>query len=169
MKKTNLISYPFLDEDGLICDHELLTDHLSSTIALACSKLNSGREKEFLLKICQDIYHINGSIRGKIAIIDSDLDFLYDEFIFYKNATRNNIKGFLLPSGSEISCILHMARCEAKTVVRNMHKIKLNGADVPKLLFDYVNLTSNALFVLAVYINKTQGIDETPFISKSYF
>ena len=40
--------------------------------------------------------------------------------------------------------------------------------EVPEILFDFLGLLANVLFVMAVYMNKQHQFEEIPFISKSY-
>lgn len=167
--KLDFISYPFLSEETGSCDHELLTDTLSSQLALISTKLKSFPKEQALINdLVHKVYHVNGSIRGKVAISEEDLKALHTQYLYYKNEVNDIINGFLLPTGSEISCHLHLARCKGKEIVRNMHKTERNGFVVNKILYDYMNLFSNLMFVLAVYINKCTDYKEIEFISKSY-
>lgn len=165
----DFVSYPFLKEQYGSCDHELLTDRLASELALISNKLQLyPREKELIDWLVIQIYHVNGSIRGNIAITEEDIVFIHKKYVFYKEQTKDIISGFLLPTGCEIACLLHLARCSGKQIVRNMHKTEQSGLSVDIKLYDFMNVFSNLMFVLAVYINKCEEYIEKEFISKSY-
>ena len=167
--RTDFISYPFLKEEFGSCDHELLTDKLSSELALISTKLNDyPREKELIDLLVSQIYHVNGSIRGNLAITEEDVLFLHSKYIFYKEEVKDLVNGFLLPTGNEIGCLLHLARCSGKHVVRNMHKTERAGLLIDSKLYDFMNVFSNLMFVLALYINKCENYTEKKFVSKSY-
>ncbi|MEW8957318.1 ATP:cob(I)alamin adenosyltransferase, partial [Clostridium sp.] len=145
MRRIDFLSSPFLKEENLLFDHEIGTDYLCSNIALVseltkrkCPKLH----KE-LSPLVEKVYHLNGSIRGKLAIDEEDLSSLYESYKGIKEKLHHKIEGMVLPGGCEIACRLHILRCEAIKVVRTMHKIKNSGIDVPDILFDYGNLLSN--------------------------
>ena len=77
------LCYPFIYEDSLLCDYEILTDDLTRMVGWAINDLGVLRnsypknddlknleiELNWLLPIC---YHLNGSIRGNLAISDQD-------------------------------------------------------------------------------------------------
>jgi len=170
IKKADLTSYPYLAEEGPLCDHELLTDGLSSLLAVTSTTASAVCPDivPLLNSMVLNVYHMNGSIRGKNAITETEVEDIYLKYMEYKAKIAGAVTGFVLPGGSLLSSWLHVARCDAKKVVRNMHKIKRAGFEVGETLFDYMNIASNLLFVLAVYTNKVQGITETEFVSKSY-
>lgn len=169
MSKTRYLSYPYLSEESNCCTHEVLTDRLSSELGLIASKMEKyPREKEIILTICEKVYHVNGSIRGKMGISEEDLNELNDFYSYYEREVQDEIKKFVLPTGSELVCYIHLARCSGKQVVRNMHSVQREGKHVDKLLFNYMNLVSNFMFILGVYLNKQENYKEIEFISKSY-
>lgn len=63
---------------------------------------------------------------------------------------------------------LHLARSAAKKAVRLMVRIEQEGREIPMVLPRMCNLLCNFFFVLTLVINKRRGIDEMPFLSKSY-
>lgn len=159
-----------MDEEGLLCDYEVLTDGISSYFGLA---LAIGRERGYPEDICsilewltEAILHVNGSLRGKLAICEEDLRKLYEAYYFYKYRIDNN--GFTLPTGSYFSCIINILRYKTKELVRMLNRIHKEEEEVPDILFSFTNLLANFLYVLSLYINKLDGIDNKPFISRSY-
>lgn len=73
-----------------------------------------------------------------------------------------------IPTGHEVSSWYHIARCQAKQVVRNLYLLEQDGLDVPQLVIDFANLIANLLFAFSVEVNAVFEVDEVEFISKSY-
>lgn len=158
-------------EKSSLVDYEIRTDSLTSKIGLALSIL---QEEDGYKEIIDDLliiqplaYHANGSVRGMLAISEDDLEWLsqcYDKYVQYCGET---IKQFLLPQGCKQASILHVCRNEAKKSYRALHKVS-EEKEVPNILFQFLGLLANVLFVMAVRANQLAGIEEIPFQSKSY-
>ena len=110
---------------------------------------------------------MNGSVRGKLAITEEDLDWLSVRYDFYVSHVEKAIQQFVLPQGIESAARLHICRSEAKKSYRALHKVS-EERDVPEILFDYLGLLANVFFVMAVYMNKQHEHEEIVFESKSY-
>jgi len=167
-KDMRYLCYPFMREAASTVDYEIRTDSLATRIGEAASltKKIPVVQKD-LMELLPMAYHLNGSARGKVAISEANLKRLSDKYDFYVSEVEDRIQSFVLPQGSTAACALHVCRSEAKKSVRALHKVSLER-DVPEILFDYAHLMANVLFVMAVYVNKQEGIKEIPFISKSY-
>ncbi|GFN34388.1 hypothetical protein [Tepidimicrobium xylanilyticum] len=159
-----------MDEEGLFCDFEILSDGISSYFGLS---LAIARDRAYPDDICNILewlaemsLHVNGSLRGKLAVEQKDLDRLYEIYYFYKDKIQ--IEGFTLPVGSYLSCHLNVLRYKTKELVRLLHKIDQQQEKVPKILFSFTNLLANFLYVLSCYINFLDRMENKPFISKSY-
>lgn len=152
-----------------LVDYEIRTDSLTTRIGAVIPALDKNAQVVIDdLRIIQPLaYHCNGSVRGKLAITEEDLAWLSERYDFYISEVGERIREFVLPQGCEAAVRLHIARSEAKKSYRALHKVSLER-EVPDLLFDYLGLLANVLFVMAVYVNKVNGIEEIPFISKSY-
>ena len=112
-------------------------------------------------------YHVNGSVRGKLAITEDDLQWLSHRYDYYVEQAGEVVRQFVLPQGNNAACALHRARSEAKKSYRALHKVS-EEREVPEILFHFLGLLANVCFVMAVYVNRVNGIQETPFVSKSY-
>ena len=110
---------------------------------------------------------MNGSVRGILAITEIDLKWLSERYDYYVDQCGNQVKQFVLPQGNNAACALHLARSEAKKSYRALHKVS-EEREVADILFDFLGLLANVLFVMAVYVNQKNGIQEIPFESKSY-
>lgn len=163
--------YPFMREKSSCVDYEIRTDSLTTQIgAVIATLLEDARGKtvrEDLRFIQPLVYHANGSVRGKLAITEQDLQWLSARYDFYVSEVEQSIQQFLLPQGIESAARLHICRSEAKKSYRALHKVS-EEKEVPEILFDFLGLLANVLFVMAVYMNKQHHYEEIPFISKSY-
>ena len=75
---------------------------------------------------------------------------------------------FVLPQGSTAGCIACTAG-DGKVLVRMLYRYAQSGNLVEPLLFDFSQTCHRVtFFVLALYLNERDGIDEIPFISRNY-
>ncbi len=163
--------YPFMREKSCLVDYEIRTDSLTTQIGQAIALLEKEEGTEEVVQIVRQIhpfaYHVNGSVRGRLAITEQDLawlDAIYDDFA---ERAGDTIKQFVLPQGSLGATALHTCRSEAKKSYRALHKVS-EERDVPEILFKFLGLLANVFFVLVIEVNKQQKIEEIPFKSKSY-
>lgn len=167
-KDLRYLCYPYMREKYSMVDFEIITDSLTTRIGLAASLAEDLPEVyEDLMYLSPMAYHLNGSVRGDIAITEEDLERLSSMYDFYVGEVEEEIQGFVLPQGTVAANVLHTCRSEAKKSVRALHQVSLER-EVPKILFDYTHLLANVFFAMAVYTNKINGVEEIPFISKSY-
>jgi len=162
--------YPFMREKASTVDFEIRTDSLTTHIGVALAAVKKETVEvvaDDLLAILPMAYHVNGSVRGKLAVTEDDLTWLSDRYDFYVSHVKDEIQNFVLPQGIEAATTLHLCRSEAKKSYRVLHKVS-EEREVPAILFDYLGLLANVFFVMAVYMNQHAGIAEIPFISKSY-
>lgn len=69
------LCYPFIYETSNLCDFEVVTDELCGHIGAAYSLLPAGMPDiaADLDRVQPLAFHVNGSIRGRLAIEESDL------------------------------------------------------------------------------------------------
>ena len=161
--------YPFMREKSCLVDYEIRTDSLTTSVGAVFSHLT---EKEQIviddLRLIQPLcYHANGSVRGNLAITEADVQWLSDRYDYYVQQTGDMTKKFVLPQGNGAASALHIARSDAKKSYRALHKVS-EEREVPEILFNFLGLLANVCFVLAVYVNQINDIQEIPFESKSY-
>lgn len=53
-------------------------------------------------------YHVNGSVRGKLAVTEEDLSWLSERYDFYVRHVKEEIQSFVLPQGTEASYLLYI-------------------------------------------------------------
>lgn len=161
--------YPFIYEDSPVCDFEILSDELCCRVGLVLTMDLDEKIREVLTRLQPFIYHLNGSVRGKLAITQNDLDELKQDYHSLRLALEGGFQGFVLPGGNEASAQLHLCRCQAKKVVRALVKIEHHGKKSPApILFKYANLLANTFYALASLTNQLNHVAEVEFVSKSY-
>lgn len=164
------IAYPFLyDESSDIrCDFEIMSDEISSMIGLLRSLVDDKNLKEDLSKINEIMYHINPSIRTRVAVTPEELSWLDEKMSDIREEVKDTFTKFVLPQGCTEASYCHVIRSKCKSLVRLLSRYKQQGNDVEDLLFDFVNLYSGYFFVLGLKLNKDKGVEETEFESRVY-
>lgn len=164
------LCYPFIYETSVLCDYEVVTDELCGHIGAAWSHTPSN-----MPDIAADLdrlqplaFHINGSIRGRLAVDEEDIVWLQSRLTHYKQEVAERINGFVLPRGTDPIPQLHLARSAAKKAIRLMVRVEEEGKVVPMVLPRLCNMMCNFFFTLTLVINQRRGIDEVTFVSKSY-
>ena len=175
------LAYSFLYDNAadLKCDFEILTDEVSSMIGLLRSLLcdeDIAAEPslaEDLCKINELMYHINPSLRTRVAVSGEELAWLEEKTRYLQKAVHDVVsnKGdsaFFIPQGCTRAAYSHVIRSKCKTLVRLLSRFQQQGNAVDAILFDFLNLYSGYFYFLALWFNKNQGVDECPFISRVY-
>nr|WP_285897078.1 ATP:cob(I)alamin adenosyltransferase [Vibrio sp. SCSIO 43169] len=163
------ICYPFIYENSPVCDFEIAADELCTRIGLVLTMDLDDYSRDVLQRVQPYVYHLNGSVRGKLAIFEDNLQELYHDYNTLREKLDGGFKGFVLPGGHPISAELHLCRTQAKKVVRALVAIEHAGKKSPDpILFRYANLLANVMYTLASYTNRMQQVVETEFVSKSY-
>ncbi|WP_417579165.1 cobalamin adenosyltransferase [Nitrincola sp.] len=169
-KDRDELCYPFIHEVSALCDYEVLTDELCTLMGMACSAMpESMADLAVDLEWLQPLaFHANGSIRGRLALTESDLEGLKQCLNHYKAEVAERVQGFVLPRGSSPVTELHQARSVSKKAIRALVRLDASGVSVPDLLPRFLNLCCNLCFVLTQVVNQRRGVIEPEFISKSY-
>ncbi|AUC84033.1 cobalamin adenosyltransferase [Polaribacter sp. ALD11] len=174
------LCYPFIYEESTLCDYEIITDQLTRLVGWVIDELRELRleypnskelkkleeELNWLLPLC---YHLNGSIRGKLAISEEDHLQLLNYYRAMKKEVDNLIHGFVLPGGRSPVGVLNQCSSLSKKAIRLMVIIhNKENKEVANILPKFANLLCNYFFTATILINKVTGFVETPFVSKSY-
>ncbi|NAX20503.1 ATP:cob(I)alamin adenosyltransferase [Vibrio sp. V39_P1S14PM300] len=161
--------YPFIYEDSPVCDFEIAADELCTRVGKVLSMELDEHSREILTRMQPHIYHLNGSVRGKLAIFEETLKELHRDYEHLCQILEGGFRGFVLPGGHPIAGELHLCRTQAKKVVRALVAVEHSGQKSPApILFKYANLLANILYALASYTNRIHDVAETEFVSKSY-
>ncbi|NLS11704.1 ATP:cob(I)alamin adenosyltransferase [Vibrio sp. SM6] len=161
--------YPFIYEDSPVCDFEILADELCSRIGLLLTRELPANVGDILERLQPNVYHLNGSVRGKLAIDDAQFDELLSDYQWLRQELEGGFVGFVLPGGHPVAGELHLCRCNAKKIVRALVAIEHSGKKSPApILFRYANLLANVMYALASYTNRITKTKEVEFVSRSY-
>lgn len=123
---------------------------------------------DFLTALQPRIFHMNGSICGKQAIFEEQVQWVVEHFDKYQKEIEGQLNGFVLLHGGRSVQLLHTARSLAKKVVRILVKVDAAGIAVPDELHRMGNVLCNLFFRLTVVINRRLGVVEPPYESLSY-
>ena len=158
--KTSLVGGSRVSKSNVIIDAIGNVDELNALLGLAVCDL----KKPFisiLKNIQNDLFDIGADIatpinkKGTVLRINKNYIFYLEKEIDKINNNLPTLNSFILPGGSKISSIIHLARtvnrrCE-RSVVKLNEKQKVN-VEVLK----YLNRLSDYLFVLARALNKKE-------------
>lgn len=169
-KNFDEVCYPFICEISYLCDFEVTTDELCGLIgsALESTPAEFADLREDLDRIQPLAFHINGSIRGKLAVDEADLDWLKQRLDYYREQAGERFHAFVLPRGAAPVPQLHQARSAAKKAIRCMVRVEQEGREIPEILPRMCNVLCNLFFAMTLTVNQRRGVEEVPFVSKSY-
>lgn len=169
-KNWDEVCYPFMHETSCLCDFEVVTDEWCTLIGMALSATSAD-----FADIAADLdriqplaFHVNGSIRGKLAIEEADVQFVLERIGHYRQILGERAHAFLLPRGAAPVPQLHQARSAAKKALRAMVRVEQEGRAVPDVLPRICNALCNLFFLMTLVVNARRGMQEVPFVSKSY-
>lgn len=174
------LCYPYIYEDSLLCDYEILTDDLTRMVGWAIDELKTLQKEYPNNKLLQQLetelswilpmcFHLNGSIRGKLAVSNEDHQQLLNYYQNLKEVTKNQISGFVLPGGVSPVGVLNKCSSMCKQAIRLMVRIHNDEKKTVKdILPKFTNVLCNYFFTATILINQVTDFKETPFISKSY-
>ncbi|MDR3148320.1 MAG: ATP--cob(I)alamin adenosyltransferase [Treponema sp.] len=172
------LAYTFLYEDAsdLRCDFEILSDEIASMIGLLRSLVDDQDTKDDLARVNELMYHINPSLRTRVAVTEGELRWLEERSEKLKEETRDSLSGFpgerkpifVIPQGCTGAAYSHIIRNKCKALVRLLSRHQQQGNKVEEFLFDFINLYSNYFYYLSLKLNRDRGVKETQFISRVY-
>ena len=170
-KNWDEVCYPFIHQTSCLCDFEVVTDELCALIGSAIAATPD--EMHDIRKDLEDLqplaFHINGSIRGRLAVTEEDQQWLLTKLQHYRAELGEREHIFVLPRGTAPVPQLHQARSAAKKAIRCMVRVEEDGQkQVPDILPRMCNTLCNLFFLMTLAVNQRRGIAEVPFVSKSY-
>jgi cob(I)alamin adenosyltransferase len=170
--------YSFINDPGWLTDYEVLTDELSAQLGMAFSAAQVDAALDDLLPDLDRLQalalHANGSIRGKPAVTEADLEWLHARYGHFRQEIEaqepERLKNFVLPRGLAPVPELHQARSTAKKALRCLVRVEAeeNHREIPPEIHRFLNLACNFCFLLTVLINQRRGVAEPRFVSLSY-
>ncbi len=145
-------------------------DELNSYIGFIRS-INAHKELDRLLeKIQEDLFVLGSQISAisnpNLPQLTSDhVKFLEENIIKFENDLPE-LKHFILPSGSHLGSLFHVARSVCRRTERSLVSLS-KEKEINRNIIPYVNRLSDLLFTLAKYVNKNEGVKEKEWSSRS--
>jgi len=140
-------------------------DELNSALGVALAFLRQRRVAALLRQVQADLFQLGaelaspGSDRFRLPVERvSWLEQAIDEY----DARVEPLKSFVLPGGAPAASFLHLARALCRRAEREAVALSRQEGGAPHGL-PYLNRLSDLLFVLARYVNKAEGRQETPW------
>lgn len=146
-----------VDKDNLRVESFGTVDELNSHIGLLLASSPPSDISMLLTSIQHELFDLGGeiSIPGREVISSDHVARLEIELDKY-NAELEPLKEFILPGGSQLAALCHIARAVCRRAERRLISLKRHE-DVSEHSVKYLNRLSDLLFVIARYLNISQG------------
>ena len=135
-------------------------------VALSLGKIADENIVKLLVRIQNDLFDVGADLCTPVIdnpkieplrVVESQVAFLEEQIDFY-NKDLEELRSFVLPSGTAGAALLHVARTVTRRAERSTwHAIHSVGGGVTPLTAKYLNRLSDLLFVLARHANKKTG------------
>jgi cob(I)alamin adenosyltransferase len=135
-------------------------------VVLALAPSDDPAVTKVLIRIQNDLFDVGADLCTPVIddpkveplrVVESQINFLEEQIDFY-NKDLEELRSFVLPSGTAGAALLHVARTVTRRAERSTwHAIHSFGAGVNPLTAKYLNRLSDLLFVLARHANKNTG------------
>jgi cob(I)alamin adenosyltransferase len=135
-------------------------------VVLALAPSDDPTVTKVLIRIQNDLFDVGADLCTPVIddpkveplrVVESQINFLEEQIDFY-NKDLEELRSFVLPSGTAGAALLHVARTVTRRAERSTwHAIHSFGAGVNPLTAKYLNRLSDLLFVLARHANKKTG------------
>ena len=132
-------------------------------VVLALAPSDDPAVTKVLIRIQNDLFDVGADLCTPVIddpkveplrVVESQINFLEEQIDFY-NKDLEELRSFVLPSGTAGAALLHVARTVTRRAERSTwHAIHSFGAGVNPLTAKYLNRLSDLLFVLARHANK---------------
>ena len=139
-------------------------DELNSSIGIVSSLKLDADLTEILSKIQNDLFIVGSDLANpdmenkKIRTTQEMISFL-EKTIDKLDAELTQLTSFILPGGTLLASVLHLARTIARRA--ETHVVALSQKeDVTKESFVYLNRLSDLLFIISRVINKRNNVDD---------
>jgi cob(I)alamin adenosyltransferase len=167
---TSLVSGTRVHKSDLRIDIYGDLDELNSLVGYALSAENAkfNSIKEVLTEVQKHLFVMGSNIaceaekrvEYKLPVLGIDSVELLEKAIDSLDTQLPTLKSFILPSGSEFSCRLHLCRTYARNLERKAADFDKNHEDIPGNYLIFLNRLSDYLFVTARYVNAKLEVQE---------
>ena len=143
-------------------------DEANSAIGVAISlgSLSDETVQTLLIRIQNDLFDVGADLSTPVVdepkveplrVTEDQILYLENQIDHY-NSQLEELRSFVLPSGTPVASLLHVARTVTRRAERaTWHAIHSFGGGVNPLTAKYLNRLSDLLFVLARYENREVG------------
>ena len=133
-------------------------DELNSTLGVLLAERLPAPAIDRLTRIQNQLFDLGGEvcIPGHRVIADTQVIYL-DQAINELNAVLSPLKEFILPGGTRMAALCHVARTVARRAERSLATLA-QREDVSPAALQYLNRLSDFLFVLARTLNCEAGV-----------
>lgn len=156
--------------------HELVAvygsiDELNSWMGLLAARIETPDVQQFLQKIQADLFTIGSQLAGwrenaQDQALTGHKGLALEERVKEMEARIDvldlelpKLNNFILPGGSELGALTHLARGVCRRVERQAVDLAQKQSVDPRIL-KYLNRLSDLLFMLARIVNKEAGVDD---------
>lgn len=146
-------------------------DELNAHVGLLVSKLEAGEERSFLSEIQRQLFVVGGNLATDLShhkphpslCLAEEAVMEVERHIDQLQSLLPELKFFILPGGSPLSCQAHICRTVCRRAEREMLRLEEGGERVDSIVKSYVNRLSDYFFVLARYLNQQAALPEQPW------
>jgi len=133
-------------------------DELNSSIGMIRSACQNEQLDKELETLQHNLFNCGGDLclEGSVLISQAQIDEIENSLESY-NVQLKPLKNFILPTGSELTARIHMARSICRRAERDLVRSKQSHEFNP-LLINYINRLSDWLFVIARISDETNEV-----------
>jgi cob(I)alamin adenosyltransferase len=136
-------------------------DELNSWVGLIASQIESPGVSQFLMDIQSDLFTIGSTLagwKGDLSMLPTRVKEMEDR-IDAMEQDLPALRNFILPGGSQLGALTHVARGICRRVERQTVALR-EKEKVDARILVYLNRLSDLLFQLARFINKNEQKEE---------
>jgi cob(I)alamin adenosyltransferase len=167
--KTSLIGGTKVPKSHLRIESYGTVDELNSFIGLLNDQVTDEQTKKILREIQDRLFTIGSSLacdpekepKMKLPDLKEEDVQLLEQEIDRMNTSLKPMKSFILPGGNMAVSTAHVARCVCRRAERHCVNMMEQEMFIDPLVIKYLNRLSDHLFVVARYIAKMAGVEET--------
>lgn len=163
--KTSLLSGGRVDKDDQRLEAYGTIDELNAALGMLLCETLPDEVGGNIERIQASLFAIGGTLADAQAKFEHDQsawDCAYlESWIDEMDLVLPELKRFILPGGCRAAAVAHLARTICRRAERRLHTVSSKGEPIPGGVVPYLNRLSDALFVLARFLNAKMGVAET--------
>ncbi len=159
---TSLFGGARVAKDDLRVEAYGTVDELSSVLGLLRTEPLPGGVQERIAALQSSLFAVGGSLAdpgGRYPYDPSSWDSAsLETWIDEMDTELPKLSAFVLPGGSRAASLAHVARTVCRRAERRTRSVITTGGSLPEGILPFLNRLSDALFVLARFLNARLGI-----------